>query len=625
MILITRFLLVATSALTAVFTSAPASAGGPDNPIDRYLQRASKKDRLAFLPADELTFLRRATLDLTGRLPTPDETRAFLEEDSLTKRFDLVDRLLASPAFLDRWTSFLGDLYANRVLVETGESRNAFHLKLREMVADNAGLDEIASHILTFDGFGAEEGSALPFWIVEAADNEFRLDFLDDQMALITSSMLGVQTECISCHDGANHLEQVNKGLSVMKREQFWSMAAMLSKTYFYIANQQNDAFINTLRLVDVDDPSFNTTPGGVFVFLNQDPPRGRQLPEGEYIAESNAGDGMRPPRKGGVISPGYLFTGEEPGPGERRREALARMIVSDRQFARNMVNRLWAHFFGEGFVEPVDGWDLGRIDPETAAQFGVEVQPRDRLLMETLTDRFIQSGYDLRALMRTIAKSSIYQADLDLAAAAPSPSLWATAARTRRLEAESIVDAIFDTLDVSRHYVVSGMTDQTFGSAWQLPDSYEPNPFALFNLDGDPNARARELGYRSVNEFVEAQAAARDLLDAFGRPRRLEAVPRNNEANVQNALIMMNDERIANPLFGAQRSAYVRGLQARLSVDLLTREQAIDELFQRTLFRRPTAQERALALEYWAQRPDSDAIPDMLWMLFNHPDFLYK
>jgi len=96
MILITRFLLVATSALTAVFTSAPASAGGPDNPIDRYLQRASKKDRLAFLPADELTFLRRATLDLTGRLPTPDETRAFLEEDSLTKRFDLVDRLLAA-------------------------------------------------------------------------------------------------------------------------------------------------------------------------------------------------------------------------------------------------------------------------------------------------------------------------------------------------------------------------------------------------------------------------------------------------------------------------------------------------------------------------------------------------
>ncbi len=612
------------SLLLALSTIAPAALAGGGNPIDGHYRGAGKKQVLAFAPADDLTFLRRVTLDLIGKLPTPQQIDAFLADDSLDKRRVYIDELLASEAYTDRWSYYFGELFWNQLLI-TGDIRNGFHDKIRALVAEDRPWTEMAEFVLGYTGATSGESSPMVFWLLEAFDNDYRLDYLDDQIGYITSTFLGVQTDCISCHDGANHLEQVNKGLSVMKRKQFWGMSAFLAKSYFYYPNRDNTGF-DSLELVDLDDPGFNESSLPLYVLTEDQETFSLTRPGGEYMAESAAGEGMRVPRKGGMIEPRYLFTGEQPREGEPRRKALTRMILADRQFARNMVNRMWSHFFGEGFVEPVTGWDMGRIDPETAAQFDIEAQPRDYHLMEALTDAFITSGYNLRALMRDVCNSTLYQADLTAGAAPKGASYWLNAQRTRRMASEAIVDSVYQILETQKPYGVTGMMDRTILSAWALPGTIEPSSQALNGLFGTQRlARLRQMGYASEGDFRQYQEEASLLLNSFGRSQRFDQLPRNDEASIQVALTMMNEDAIHKRLIGDERSPFVNSQAALLAANVHTPESLARALFLRVLVREPTPLELSTAAAHLEANANADGVADLVWALFNHHDFLYK
>ncbi len=566
---------------------------------------------------DDWTFVRRVWLDLAGRLPDFEEAQAFAADDDPQKRAKMIDRVLASEAYVDRWTAFFGEIFHNFWQAPEALYRNAFHFALRDMIAANRPYDQMARAILTDAGKGARAGSAFNFWAVEGFEEEFRLDFLDDQVSFISAAFLGVQTECVSCHDGAGHLEQINKGLAAIKREQFWGMAALLAETHFYLPSvDKEEAFYQELRLVDLDDPGFEMGQGQIFEWEDR-------FTDGEYHAQSEAGEGMRPARKGGVIPPRYLFTGEAPKTGETRREALARMITADRQFARNIVNRIWRQLTGEGFVEPVDAWDLGRVDPAAAAAFDAPVQPKNRAVMEWLAQSFIDSGYDLKALMRTICNTPYYQ--MSHAGAKPSrANATSLSKRARRLEAETLTDAIHMTLGAPRAYFAEGVYDRAFHSAWALPGSEEPSGYWLY--EDNRGVRPGQYGYESWDELFAVQWLTSELLRLFGRADRETRGARDNSMDVKRSLALMNNDLFNHELLGWEGgSPLTDRLASSIARGEQTVESALRELIMRVLYREPTAAELALFLRRYDANDPQLSLNNAAWALFNHPDFLYR
>ena len=258
----------------------------------------------ADLITDDRTFMRRIWLDLAGRLPERERVEKFLASGKRNKRFMEIDFLLASELFTERWTTFFADIFQNfAIFQQYAIYRNAFHDSLRDMVAQNMPWDEMARRIITGSGTGESPDTAMFFWTREAVEESFRLDYLDDQAAWITETMLGVQTLCISCHDGAGHLEQVNLDLTAKKREQFWGMAAFLASTYHYYPEINDDGLdedeatqllLRKLQLVDLDEPGYS---GETFRLLptleGGDPPlNGEDMYEGVYHATSRPGQG---------------------------------------------------------------------------------------------------------------------------------------------------------------------------------------------------------------------------------------------------------------------------------------------------------------------------------------------
>lgn len=592
---------------------------------------------------DDRTFLRRVWLDLAGRLPDPARVDAFMASGKRGKRSLEIDYLLASEMFTERWTTFFADIFQNFAILQPFATyRNAFQQQLRQMVAQNMPWDEMARRILTGTGRGDSADTAMFFWTREAVEEAYRLDYLDDQAAWICDTMLGVQVLCISCHDGAGHLERVNVGLTSRTREQFWGLAAFLASTYHYFpasldGESEEETVFSRLELIDLDRASFPVQKYRLIptlkesdIDLNDEPTY-----DGLYHASSRPGQGMRSPRTGGVVAPVYPFTGETPLPGESRRVALARILTADRQFARNMVNRIWANFFGRGFVEPLNGWDLARLDVASAQAAGSTVQPEDGELLEFLTDFFIDSGYDTRALIRLVVASSLYQWDYAAVEKGQGDdedlTAWRDNRRVRRIEAEAILDTINQLLGLQPKYVVTGQLDHVVTSAWQLPDPSEPSDFALIYLlsdengEIDPNRDLSYLGFQSVQELLFYAGNAQTLLAGFGRGDYFNGVARNSDDSIQNSLLLqngfLNNYWLEQPFL----SPVITTLASDLNRGALSKRELVDRLYLNILFRYPTSEEAEATLDHIAGLAAGEAVADTFWMIFNHPDFLYK
>lgn len=292
-----------------------ADPGFQLNLIDHFFVSQTKKP-VELPKTSDYAFIRRVYLDFTGRLPQPQELKSFIASQDSDKRAKLIDQLLESEAFTLRWTAWFEDLFQNQRLEEAASFRNAFHETLHQMVAENRSWKDMAIQLIASRGRAQDPGSNFILYGTEFYDFDTALDMMDDLAGNMADRFLGIQINCISCHDGAYHLEDINKGLSTMKRQNFWAMAAMMAGVQLYLPKpyEQYDesdpaALYRDFFLVDLDDPSFKIR-GGVFPFtsVNEDGSYG-------YYALSEAGDGMRSPRNGGLIPPAYLFTGEQLGP----------------------------------------------------------------------------------------------------------------------------------------------------------------------------------------------------------------------------------------------------------------------------------------------------------------------
>jgi hypothetical protein len=544
----------------------------PANLIDDYIFAKMASDGIEPAPlTNDAEFLRRVTLDLTGRIPSPEQAAAFLASEDGSRRTALIDSLVGSEAYVDNWTLF----YANLFEVTSGyynfisvDSRNLFHRALRDFVQNDRPLSGLVSDLISGTGDSFTSGP-VNFLVRGWQNGDPIQDTWDTLTDRVTTRFLGTKTECISCHDGRRHLEQINLWLTGKRREQFWRQSAFFSR--MQMTPISIDAFNQQMRFLIVERSS-----------------------GGYPAAVSSFQPGPRPTRNGGPYDPAYLFTGEAPGSGSWRRE-LARMVTGDRQFARAAVNYLWAHFFTTGIVDPPDGWDLARIDPANPPPEPWTLQPTHPDLIERLADEFIQSNFSIRHIMRLIAGSNAYQLSSRYEGEwRPEFARYFARHQPRRLSAEEIYDAVAAATLTLRPMFVRGW-EQPVYYAGQLPDMNEPGI--------DP-------GNIST------------ILTNFGRGNWWN-INRTTRPTVLQTLYLMNDNAINFRVFGRGTPEPSTRVGLLMQANLSDGD-ALNQIYLATLGRYPADAETATANAH--PKPTREQwLSDIQWALLNKLDFIFN
>ena len=333
----------------------PLADGVPDdvyarlprnNFIDVLVWRKLKSLNLTpSAPIDDTKFLRRVYLDIIGRLPSAAEARAFLADESPSRRIDLVDALLERPEYADHWANKWADLLRpNPYRVGIKATLN-YDNWIRQQFRRNQPYDEFVRELITAQGSTWHNGAA----------TMFRDRRSPDELTTIVSQLfLGIRLECAKCH---------HHPFEKWGQDDFYRFAA-----YFARVGRKGRGL----------SPPISGDEEIVFV------------------ADKGA---VEHPLTGEALAPRPLF-GEAPNMDEEEdpRAALVEWMTGEGSdsLAQVQVNRVWADLMGRGLVEPVD--DLRSTNPAT-----------NGLLLRALAADFRQHGYDQKQLIRTIASSHVY------------------------------------------------------------------------------------------------------------------------------------------------------------------------------------------------------------------------
>jgi Protein of unknown function (DUF1549)/Protein of unknown function (DUF1553) len=571
-----------------------AGQTGKANLIDQYIWVDLQANNIT--PADKTTdyeFVRRVTLDLTGRIPTSARVRNFVASADPAKRGALIDELLATPEWVDKWTMFFGDLYRNTattVQVQLRpEGRNAFYKWIHDSVAANKPYNRMASELIAAEGtnsFDQTNGQVnyLALGVVTGGPQQ---DIFDQQTSNIAANFLGIaHVNCLLCHNGRGHLDSLSLWGSGTTRVQAWGLSAFMAHTW-------------TRRLVLPPNPDGAGPANYNYWSLDQY--------KTDYALNTTTGN--RPARQPvgtlRAVTPAYVFTGDKPGGGEDYRVALARLITGDFQFARAAVNYVWAQFFGAGIVDPPDQFDPARLDPDNPPPDPWTLQPTNPRLLNALAQSFIDSGYDLKALIRLIANSDTYQLASEYNGAwEPAWDKYFGRKFVRRLWAEEVHDSVVTAINTLPTYTVPGFS----------------NDSAVYG--------ANSPGFGKISFAMQAPdvvnmpdgGAVSQFLDTFLRGNRDDQL-RKGEGSILQTLGLMNDNFIESRIHAG--TPYLAKLLTA-SDDAL-----IDTMFLDVLSRHPSADELAIARAQMAagataaQRKAN--AEDLLWTLFNKVDFVFN
>src|SRR5689334_13339742 len=206
------------------------------NFIDTEIFGKMKSARIKPAPmSSDPEFLRRVTIDLAGRIPTPDEVSAFLADTGADKRDRLIDTLLASNDYNDRWTLWFGDLVQNiYTAASVGQGvlngRSPYYFWIHDSISAHKGYDAMVRDLLTSSGDQLASPAA-NYFVRLYQENGPPQDTFDNVATQSGTQFLGLPMMCVSCHDGIGHLELLNKGMASVKRRQLWGMAAFFSRT----------------------------------------------------------------------------------------------------------------------------------------------------------------------------------------------------------------------------------------------------------------------------------------------------------------------------------------------------------------------------------------------------------
>jgi hypothetical protein len=568
-----------------VLVPAPVQLGFsyPPIPETNFVDREvfGKLRLLNIIPSElssDVVFLRRVTLDTIGTLPTPSEVRAFLADPSPDKRLRKIDALLVHPMHAALWATKLCDITSNNLdlmedPVELAPKRaKMWHDWFRQRIAQNLPYDRLVRGVLTAtsrENQPIQQWAARELALDEALSKGYQTDYADrlgldlfwrrfanddffplEQMAELTATaFLGVRLECAQCH---------KHPYDRWTQADYRAYANVFAQTKFGKSPEVNALLARLLdeRRLLPRDRAGPALPALREVYFNNQPLR--RLPH---------------PGTNAPLPPKLLGGPEIDYDGDAREKLCAWLTLPDNPFfARAFVNRIWAHYFGIGLVHPVDNFSVA--NPAS----------NDRLL-DALARDFVEHGYDIRRLERTVLTSRTYQLSALPNATNTSDRGNFSHARVRRMMAEVVVD----------------MLDAALGA--------QPN----FGEGIPRGARAVEIAPNRVREPHLA-----NVFRIFGRPERTLTCEceRSQEPALPQTLFLMSDPAL---LARIERGRLQALLEQKLSDPAM-----IEELFLATLSRLPDPTEQRAAQEHVEKAANrKKGYVDIVWALLNTREFL--
>jgi hypothetical protein len=505
----------------------------PKNFIDELV---FKKLKTVGMPpsalCDDATFIRRATLDIAGRLPTPDETQRFLANTNVAKRDQLIATLVDSPDYADYFANKWSALFRNK-RNDGNQARGtyAFHDWIRDSLLANKPFDQFVREILAASGDLAQNPPVA--WYRQVREPTAQLE---DTAQLL----LGQRLQCAQCH---------HHPYEKWSQNDYYSFAAFFSRVGRKAGSQVGEEVIYHRR----------------------------------GMAEATNKKTKQPVKAAGLgATPVSLSPDDDP------RLALIDWMTSksNRYFARSLVNRYWKHFFNRGLVEPED--DMRETNPPTNPE-----------LLDALAKSFVESGYDLKKLVRAICRSQTYQL--------------------------SAIPNQFNGIDkqnYSRYYPKRLPAEVLFDAVNQVTKSEH-------KWEGLP------AGTRAVCLPDNSFNASAYFLQVFGRPESASACEceRSQDASLAQSLHLLNSKDMQAKI------ADDKGRAALLAADTAhSDDEKINELYHWAFARAPKAEELQTAKAHLdkgtAKSSDEkgnavngkrQAYEDIVWALLNTKEFLFN
>ncbi len=487
----------------------------PANYVDELVN--AKLQRIRVLPSDlcsDEVFLRRATIDITGLLPTIEEYQSFVADADPAKRAKLVDRLLERKEFSEIWAL----KWANLLMVKTTnevsyKSMFLYSNWLTNQISSNVPLNQMVQNLLSANG-GTFKNPATNYYQIErdtlkTAEN-------------VAQVFMGIRTQCTQCH---------NHPFDRWTMDDYYSFAAFFAQ----IGRKQGEDYRETII--------FNSGGG-----------------------EVNHPVGAR------RMAPKFLGGPTPDVNGKDRREVLVKWLASPENpfFATSVANRVWAHFFGLGIVEPVD--DIRVSNPASNPE-----------LFQALGAKLTSYNYDFKQLVRDMCNSQTYQRASQANASNADDTKNFSHSKIRRIPAENLLDCLTQVTEIQEKF------------------------------QGLP------LGSRAV-QIADGQAS-NYFLSSFGRSPRTTACAgeATTEPTLSQALHMINGDTLTRKIGESKR------LQKQLDAGQKP-AQVVETIYMACLSRKPSPDEMQRLDALLAAEPNPrNAVDDILWAVLNSREFLFN
>ncbi|MEZ6055711.1 MAG: DUF1549 and DUF1553 domain-containing protein [Planctomycetaceae bacterium] len=377
----------------------------PANVIDELVFAQLKRLRIQPAPVcDDVTFLRRIHLDVTGRLPTAAQGEAFISSTDPEKRRRLIDELLASEDYVDMQTMRWAELLRAEEKTLDAKGLKGYHQWIRASVAEGKPLNEFAAELIAARGSTYE----VP------ATNLFRALRTTEERAESTAQLfLGVRLTCAKCH---------NHPFDRWTQDDYYGWSNFFSRIdYKIIKNERRDKndkheFVGEQIVQIKKEGEVNNPRTGKPATLR-------------LLGSSTSASTSTPP------------TIEE-SKDQDRLQLLAAWIASpdNRRFAETQSNRIWAQLIGRGIVDPID--DFRETNP-----------PSNPELLDAITNEFIASGYDTRQLFRLILNSQTYQLASEPNDSNAHDATCFSHVIPQRLSAEQLLDSLSQVIETPAEF----------------------------------------------------------------------------------------------------------------------------------------------------------------------------
>jgi hypothetical protein len=536
--------------------------------------------------ANDHEFLRRAFIDLIGRIPTPEEIVDFEQDHAANKRAKLVFRLLNDTAYKPRGTSGrpvtaikglkmpkdgidyndayaqnFGELWTTWLLTRSNTLplyREQLHLWLTQQFVttrenpQSRPWNKVVFDLISATGKGNDNGAVI--FVIRhlgepiVAEAGQRVDYVKEGKydavpitSRVTKLFLGIQSQCVQCHDHPFHKEYV--------QSDFWGVNGFFRQTdRSATTNPRNlGAGVTPPQISLTDVPTWNTN--GMVLYERRDGQRKASFP-------AMIRDLLQFDR--GEISAKRLVAGNMPEAlaGKSRRQVLAQWVIEHDNFARAFVNRMWGHLFGRGLQE----------EP-SVADFNSDNKIVHPELLDYLAEEFKKYNYDPKKLLEWICTSDVYSLShvvRDKTYADPKYDPYFARMPLKAMSPE----VMFDSLAIATR----------------------------------AETRKNEEEYKKLKTAWGAK-----LTQNFGDDEGNEI---NFNGTVVQALLMMNGREI-NGEIGSGRGRGDGGVVADVMKRLGSNEDKIyDELFMMTLSRHPTADEKGKLHKVWLGRASINLAP---------------